>query len=87
MDLFTREGFDRVKLGIDNNRLSSLLCAILDATGPVLLTKEQAERIWEGRELQYESTSEEGILISLKPLLGGERSSGKRESENSGENS
>jgi hypothetical protein len=59
---------EKVRLGVDNNRLSSLLCAILDAVGEVTLTKEQAERVWEGRELHFREDPDGGITLSLKPI-------------------
>lgn len=73
----------RIKTAIDNNRLSALLCAILDAVGPVTLTEEQASKVWEGRELQYETSPMGEITIALKPLLDEEWSSESEREEKS----
>jgi hypothetical protein len=63
----SRESIDKIRLGIDNNRLSSLLAAILDAVGgEVTLTKQQAEREWESPRVDYEATPDGGIKISLR---------------------
>jgi hypothetical protein len=76
---------DKMKLGMENKRLSSLLAAILDAVGPVRLSKEEAEKVQpEGRELLITEMDDGGLVIGLKPLLDTERSS---ESGESGESS
>lgn len=61
-------GVQNVRLGIDNNRLSALLCAVLDAQGgSVTLTREQSEKVWEGASLGYETTPDGGVVLTLKP--------------------
>lgn len=63
----SRASIDKIKLGVDNNRLTALLCAILaHQGGSVTLTKEQAERLWEGASLEYEATPDGGITITLR---------------------
>lgn len=67
-DYFSQSAIDKVRLGIDNNRLTALLCAVLDAQGgAVLLTKEQAERVWEGASINYAKIPGGGISIKLVP--------------------
>lgn len=65
---FSRASIDKVKLGIDNNRLTALLCAVLDSQGgTVLLTKDQAERVWEGASIDYAQVPGGGIRVKLVP--------------------
>lgn len=64
---FKLPDLDKVRMGIDNQRLSALLCAILDACGPIRLTKEQAEATHEGATLEYKRYPDGGIRITLVP--------------------
>lgn len=57
---------DRIRLGMDNMRLTALLCSILDAVGPVTLTREQAEREWVGGRLKSEGHPDGSLTLSLE---------------------
>jgi hypothetical protein len=61
--------FNSIRLGMDNNRLSSLLIAILTKTGPVTLTREEAAKEQSGGQLHYAEDPATGELtISLEPI-------------------
>jgi len=56
-----------VKLGVDNNRMTALVAALLDhAGGSVTLTKEESERIWNSPKLKYVRTPEGGLSLALE---------------------
>lgn len=64
----SRASLRSVRLGIDNNRLSALLCAVLDAQGgSVTLTKAQSEKVWEGARLHYETFPDGSMTLTLEP--------------------
>jgi hypothetical protein len=55
-----------IKLGVDNNRLSALLAALLDAAGgSVTLTQAQTERVWNDPRIHYRRTADGGLILSL----------------------
>jgi hypothetical protein len=57
---------DKIKVSISELRLTAMLCAILDAVGPVTLSPEQAAREWGGgARLQSETNSDGSLTLSL----------------------
>lgn len=59
-----------VRLGVDNNRLSALVAALLDhAGGEVTLTKEEAERIWASPKIKYVRTPTGGLSLALEGVV------------------
>lgn len=64
---------DKVRMGIQNNQLTALLCAVLDSLGGShTLTPEQATRVHEGRELKLEERPDGSLTVSLTVSLKGE---------------
>lgn len=58
-----------MKLGVDNNRLSALIAAILDAAGgTVTLTKEQSEKVWKDPQIHYRRRADGGLTLSLSAV-------------------
>lgn len=60
---------DKVKLAVDNKRLSALICALLQAQGgTATIPKDISEMIWEKANLRYLETDEGDLLIALEVL-------------------
>lgn len=56
-----------IKLGVDNNRLTALICALIDAAGgSVTLTKAQVDRVWIKPEILYVKGPNGSLVLSLK---------------------
>lgn len=56
-----------IKLGVDNNRMTALVAALIDAGGgEVTLTKEQSERVWDSPKIKYVRTPTGGLSLSLE---------------------
>jgi len=59
---------DKVRLGVDNNRLSALLCAVLQTHGGfTIIPKDISERVFEGYTLGYEQLEGGAVKVSLIP--------------------
>jgi len=58
--------FDKMRLGMDNKKLSAIICAILDSQGGgVTISAECADTVWEKASLQYTQMEDGGLLIML----------------------
>lgn len=56
-----------VKLGVENNRLTALVCALIDAAGgEVTLSKEQSEKVWKNPKIKYVRTPTGGVSLALE---------------------
>lgn len=71
--------FNSIRLGMDNNRLSSLLIAVLKKTGPVTLTEAEATEVHSGGALHYyENPATKELTISLESIAPEGPGSGSR---------
>lgn len=58
--------FDRARLGIDNKRLSALICALLKSQGGVMTIPGSIANIeWERATLNYYETPEGDVVVTL----------------------
>lgn len=57
-----------IRLGMEYQKVTALLCAVIDAQGQVTLTKEQAEKEWGGARLYSRNNPDGSLTLSLAPL-------------------
>lgn len=66
MDKINPFDLDKVRLGVDNNRLSALLCAVLESQGGhCVVPPDIAEKVYEGYSLDYKQIPGGAIRVKL----------------------
>jgi hypothetical protein len=68
LPLFNILDLDKARLGVDNKRLSALLCAILDSQGgSITIPKDIASIVYEKASLQYMAADNGDLMVILVP--------------------
>lgn len=68
LPLFNILDLDKARLGVDNKRLSALICAILDSQGgSVTIPKDIASTVYEKASLQYMAADNGDLMVILVP--------------------
>lgn len=66
--LFNFSDLDKARLGVDNKRLSALICALLDSQGgSVTIPASIASRIYENAALQFTEADNGDLMLILVP--------------------
>jgi hypothetical protein len=68
MDKISLFDFDKARLGLDNKRLSALICALLDSQGgSVTIPADMASKVWEKAALQFMEADNGDLMLILVP--------------------
>ena len=68
LPLFNILDLDKARLGVDNKRLSALLCAILDSQGgSITIPQDIASTVYEKASLQYMAADNGDLMVILVP--------------------
>jgi len=68
MDKIPLFDFDKARLGLDNKRLSALICALLDSQGgSVTIPADTASKVWEKAALQFMEADNGDLMLILVP--------------------